>query len=54
MIWYVALGGAVGSVARYLLSVLIQTRSGTEFPLGTLLINIAGSLLLGFLSLDLR
>jgi fluoride exporter len=49
MIWYVAMGGAVGSVARYLLSILIQTRSGTEFPLGTLLINISGSLLLGFL-----
>jgi CrcB protein len=48
MIWYVALGGAVGSVARYLLSILIQTRS-TEFPLGTLVINISGSLLLGFL-----
>ena len=49
MIWYVALGGAVGSVARYLLSILLQTRSGTEFPLGTLVINISGSLLLGFL-----
>lgn len=49
MIWYVALGGAVGSVARYLLSILMQARSGAGFPLGTLVINISGSLLLGFL-----
>jgi CrcB protein len=49
MIWYVALGGAVGSAARFLLGVLIQQRSGLTFPLGTLVINITGSFLLGFL-----
>jgi CrcB protein len=47
--WYVALGGALGSVARYLLTSLIQTRTGSPFPLGTLVINITGSILLGFL-----
>jgi CrcB protein len=49
MIWYVAVGGAVGSVARFLLSTLVQQRAGGSFPFGTLLINISGSLLLGFL-----
>lgn len=45
---FVALGGALGSASRYLLSVAIQSRAGT-FPTATLLINITGSLLLGFL-----
>jgi CrcB protein len=49
MIWYVAAGGAVGSVARYLLSTLLQERSGGVFPVGTLVVNVTGSLLLGLL-----
>lgn len=49
MIWLVALGGAMGSVARLLLGGLVQQRAGSSFPLGTLVINITGSLLLGFL-----
>ena len=49
MIWYVALGGAVGSVIRYVVGVAIQGRSGLDFPVGTLLVNISGCLLLGFL-----
>jgi fluoride exporter len=47
--WYVALGGALGSVARYLLTTLVQSRTGATFPLGTLVINITGSMLLGVL-----
>lgn len=49
LLWYVALGGAVGSMARYVVGVAVQGRSGAYFPIGTLLINISGSLLLGFL-----
>ena len=49
VIWYVALGGAVGSVARYLVGMTIQSRSGADFPVGTLLVNLSGCLLLGFL-----
>jgi CrcB protein len=49
MIWYVAIGGAVGSVLRLLLGTLIQQRSGFAFPYGTLVINVTGSFLLGFL-----
>ena len=49
MIWYVAVGSAIGGVSRYLLSLAIQERSGAAFPIGTLVVNISGSLLLGFL-----
>jgi len=47
MIWYVAAGGALGSVLRFLLSTAVQERAGA-FPLGTLIVNVTGSLLLGF------
>ncbi len=50
MVWYVALGGAVGSVARYLVGLTVQSRSGLDFPVGTLLVNLSGCLLLGFLA----
>ena len=49
LLWYIALGGAAGSVTRYLVGVAVQTRSGLNFPVGTLLVNVTGSLLLGFL-----
>lgn len=49
MIWYVALGSAVGGVARYLLGGWIQQRTGTTFPVQTLFINVTGSFLLGLL-----
>ena len=47
--FYIAIGGAVGSVTRYLVGMAIQQRVGTTFPFGTLVINITGSFLLGFL-----
>jgi len=47
MIWYVALGSAIGGVARYLVGGWVQLRSGTTFPVQTLLINVSGSFLLG-------
>jgi len=46
---YVAIGGAVGSGARYALTLFVQSRSDSTFPIATLLINISGSVLLGFL-----
>src|SRR5919109_3676868 len=49
MIWCVALGGALGSVIRYLVGVAVQARSGLDFPMGTLIVNLTGCLLLGFL-----
>jgi CrcB protein len=49
VIWYVALGGAVGSVIRYVVGVAVQGRAGLDFPVGTLVVNISGCVLLGFL-----
>ena len=48
LLWYVALGSAVGGAARFALSMFIQQRSSAAFPVGTLIVNITGSLILGF------
>ena len=45
---YISLGGALGAVSRYLVSGWFL-RFGANFPLGTLTVNILGSLILGFL-----
>ena len=45
----IGLGGAIGSMARFGLGNFVQARAGGEFPAGTMLINVTGSLLLGFL-----
>ena len=44
----VALGGALGSVARYGLSGLVADGFGETFPWGTLVINVTGSFVIGF------
>jgi CrcB protein len=44
----VALGGAIGSAARLWLSVYVATLVGLTFPWGTILINVLGSLIIGF------
>lgn len=46
----VLIGGGFGSLARYLLSGWAQRLSSGSFPLGTLTVNVAGCLLLGFLA----
>jgi CrcB protein len=46
---YIALGSAAGGIARYLIGVAVQSRASVGFPIATLLINVTGSLLLGFL-----
>lgn len=43
----IGIGGFVGAVARYALGVYIGSRYGIRFPLGTFVINISGSFLLG-------
>jgi CrcB protein len=45
----VALGAAVGAPLRYLTDRLVRARHDSAFPWGTLVVNVAGSLLLGFL-----
>lgn len=49
MIWAVAIGSAAGGMARYLLGGVVQRMSGTTFPAWTLIVNVTGSLALGFL-----
>lgn len=49
LILAIAVGSAVGGVSRYLVGVGVQRLAGGQFPLHTLLINITGSFLLGFL-----
>jgi fluoride exporter len=44
----VAIGGALGTVARYLIETTFATTSG-HFPATTLVINLSGSLAIGFL-----
>ncbi|MCP4616521.1 MAG: fluoride efflux transporter CrcB [Bradyrhizobium sp.] len=43
----VAVGGAIGSVARYLVAIGSGRLFGTSFPWGTLIINVTGSFLIG-------
>ncbi len=49
MIWYIALGSAIGGASRYALGSALQQRVAPGFPVSTLVINVTGSLLLGFL-----
>jgi CrcB protein len=52
MLWtlgQVALGGAIGSAARYLTSVAATRLMGHGFPWGTLTVNVLGSFLMGVL-----
>jgi CrcB protein len=44
----VALGSAVGGVARYGVGLLVARAVGAAFPWGTLLINVLGSFVIGF------
>jgi len=43
----ISLGGALGTAARYLLSVWLLRALGPAFPYGTLAVNVIGSFLLG-------
>ena len=45
----IAAGGAIGALLRYWTSTAVHNRLGTGFPYGTLTVNVAGSLLMGFL-----
>lgn len=47
----IALGGALGSVARFWVGSAVTGRMGTRFPFGTLIINISACLIIG-LSLE--
>ena len=44
----VMLGGALGTGARFWASGFIAERAGEFFPLGTVVVNVSGSFVLGF------
>jgi CrcB protein len=46
----VAVGGAIGSVARFWMAGVVARLTGPAFPWGTILINILGSCLIGWLA----
>ena len=46
---YVALGGALGSLARFWIGSAIGSRMGTRFPYGTFVINMSACIIIGFI-----
>ncbi|CAO3407323.1 fluoride efflux transporter CrcB [Azospirillum largimobile] len=46
----VAVGGAAGSVARYLMLLAVMQWAGTRFPVGTIIVNVIGCTVMGVLS----
>ena len=47
---WIAMGGALGSVARYWFSGVVGRQFGETFPWGTLLVNVSGSFAIGLLA----
>lgn len=47
---WIALGSALGGMARYWTSGFLASRFGETFPIGTLGVNVAGSLVIGFVA----
>jgi fluoride exporter len=45
----IALGGAVGAIARFALGAYVGQRMGARFPYGTFIINMSGSFLIGLI-----
>ena len=48
-IFLIGIGGFIGAVARYGMAVWVGQRWGRSFPLGTFIINVTGSFLIGLL-----
>lgn len=46
----IAVAGGAGATARFMLDALIKAKAKTEFPVGTQVINVSGSLLLGMVT----
>jgi len=47
ILFLIALGGAVGSLLRYVVGGVIQRSSASGFPVGTMFVNVAGCFLIG-------
>lgn len=46
----VGAGGALGSIARYWLTLTVDRATGAGFPFGTLMVNVIGALLIGLVA----
>lgn len=44
----IAIGGALGSIARFWVTSAISSRMGIRFPYGTLIVNLSACLVIGF------
>ncbi len=49
-LFLIAIGGAIGSVCRYLLSASVLRALGTLFPAGTFVVNVVGCLVFGLIA----
>ena len=49
----IALGGSLGAISRYWVSTVTYSWLGNNFPYGTLMVNVTGSLVMGFLTVVL-
>jgi CrcB protein len=50
---FIALGGSLGAVLRFLTQVTVYELAGRSFPYGTLVVNVFGSFLMGLFSIIL-
>lgn len=44
---YIALGGALGAISRYITIYAAERFLGQQFPYGTLIVNVLGSIIMG-------
>ena len=49
IIFFVGIGGFFGAISRFLISTFVQKNTLSFFPIGTLSVNVLGSLIIGFL-----
>ena len=47
---WIALAGGLGALSRYLVDTAVERRNRSGFPLGTIVINVTGSFLLGLVA----
>jgi CrcB protein len=49
MLGWVAFAGALGALARFSVHTVVQSRTASKFPYGTVVVNLTGSFVLGLL-----